>query len=173
MFFRFSHKTKKATVIIALILVVGLLTARAVSHDNTRAVVKKGGSGQFFIVNDGPNQIKVTVEKGALDDYLQLSRQSAVKITTELKQAWVDKGNGDGYYRLDFTFQPSGAYFHPPLELQLSGIYFTQVVNATLYDEEVKPLLSSRHPDGNQITYYIPHFSSYSYDHYDDSPSME
>jgi len=168
MFCRFSHKTKKATVIIALILVVGLLTAWAVSHDNTSCVVKKGGSGQFFIVNDGSNQIKVTVEKGALDDYLQRQRQSAVKITAQLEQAWVYKGNGDGYYRLDFTFQPSSAYFHPPLELQLSGIYFTQVVDAMLYDEDVKPVASYPHPDGNKITYYIPHFSSYSYDHYDD-----
>ena len=168
MFCQFSHRIKKSTVIIALILVSGLLTAWAMDHDNTSFVVKRGGKGQFFIVNDGPNQIKATIEKGALDDYLQQQSQSAVKIAAELEQAWVDKGNGDGYYRLDFTFQPSGAYFHPPLELQLSGIYFTQVVDARLYDEDVKPLPSDRHPDGNKITYYIPHFSRYSYDHYDD-----
>lgn len=163
---RCSSTTRKLTVAVGLVLVFGLAMAWA-NHYSASKVIKKRGKGQFFIVNNGPNKIQVAIQKGALDSYLQEQGQSTVNITAELDETWIDLDNGDGYYRLDFTFGPSGAYFDPPLELEFQGAYFTEVSDVTLYDEDGEQLPSDPHPGGNKMTYYIPHFSSYSYDHYD------
>ena len=76
----------------------------------------------------------------------------------------VGLDNGEGYYRLDFTFGPSGAHFDPPLELEFKGSYFTDISEVTLYGEDEEELPYDLHPGGNKMTYFIPHFSSYTYD---------
>lgn len=73
---------------------------------------------------------------------------------------------GDG---LLFIFGPSGAYFDPPLELTLRKDYFND--SAILVNELGEALeytvKSGKAKGVRYTTFYIPHFSSYSYDFYE------
>ncbi len=72
-------------------------------------------------------------------------------------------GNLDG---LDFTFGPSGAYFSPELELNLRGDYINGT-NYTLVNEAGEALKFTLKKNEREITFYLPDFSSYSFDLYD------
>ena len=88
-----------------------------------------------------------------------------VEITADLSEEWVDTGNGDGYYRLNFTFGPSGAYFTPnELEVEFRGKYVASSIEVAMYDENGELLDSRRHGNADKVTFYVPHFSSYYYD---------
>ena len=90
-----------------------------------------------------------------------------MEITADLSEEWIDTGDGSGYYRLDFTFGPSGTYFTPNnLEVELKGKYVSDSTNVVMYDEYGEALPATRKGQSDRITFYIPHFSSYYYDGY-------
>jgi len=126
------------------------------------------GYGDWITLVKGKNWICVEVFEGDLDVYMEEQGIDKVTITVDLVEQWVDTGDGTGYYRLDFTFGPSGAYFTPSaLRLELSGKYVSSDTAVTLLDEYGEALPSTSQGNENFLHYYIPHFSSYSYDMYD------
>jgi hypothetical protein len=129
-------------------------------------VVKKGAKGGFFLTN-GKDKINIAIEKNSLDAYLDELGINQVTIWCDLKEELVDLGNGINFYRLTFTFGPSGAYFTPEaLILTLSGKYASEDTKVSLYDENGEAVESNRQGSADTIKFYIPHFSSYYYDGY-------
>ncbi len=127
--------------------------------------VKKGG-GHWITLVKGKDWIEVNAPWGSLDAYMEEQGIDKVTITVDLVEQWVDTSGENGYYKLDFTFGPSGAYFTPgDFELEIGGKYVSSEV--TLLDEYGEALPSTSQGDGKFIFYYIPHFSSYYYDDYD------
>ena len=115
-----------------------------------------GRGGSITITRD----VVVKIPAGALNAYLAEKGVDVVEITVEM----IDFGDG-----LLFIFGPSGAYFDPPLELTLKGDYFDD--SAILVDE-LGEALEFKVQKGKvksvpYITYYVPHFSRYSYDFYE------
>ena len=85
-----------------------------------------------------------------------------VEITVEMIELYDESGQLVG---IDFIFGPSGAFFLPELELELGESYING--NHALFSEEGEALEYRLKKNGKSITFYIPHFSSYSYDQYD------
>ena len=126
------------------------------------------GDGDWITLVKGKNRIEALVVTGSLDAYMEEQGIDKVTITADLVEQWVDTGDGTGYYRLDFTFGPSGAYFTPSaLRLELGGKYVSSDTAVTLLDEYGEVLPSTSQGNGNFLYYYIEHFSSYSYDFYE------
>ena len=126
------------------------------------------GAGDWITLVKGKNRIEVLVVTGSLDAYMEEQGIDKVTITIDLVEQWVDTGDGTGHYCLDFTFGPSGAYFTPSaLRLELGGKYVSSDTAVTLLDEYGEVLPSTSQGNGNFLYYYIPHFSSYSYDFYE------
>ena len=88
---------------------------------------------------------------------------SSVKITVGLSEQWVETDTG-GHYCLEFTFGPHGAFFTEPLELSLIGKYRSPNTSALIYDENGEMMESWSQSSGHMTTFFIDHFSSYSYD---------
>ena len=80
----------------------------------------------------------------------------SVLITVELYYGW------DG--TLLFVFGPSGAHFEPDLELTILGGYVVDDMFMIGENGEALEYTSKKGP--GSLTFLIPHFSSYSYDHY-------
>jgi hypothetical protein len=158
------------TAIISLVLVVALCSAWAtINYYSISRTVDFGAGGSFAnIIHQGQNRVKVSVAAGALDTYMIEQGVNQVVYTVDLEEEWIDTGNGTGYYRLDFTFGPSGAHFEPPLEIQLSGKYVSANNAVAMYDENGELLETTSNGNGSKITYFVPHFSSYYYDDYDE-----
>jgi hypothetical protein len=158
-------------VISCLVLVFALsptwaLTIIQQNFYSSSTVVKKGAKGGFFLTN-GKDKINVAIEKNSLDTYLDELGINQVTIWCDLKEELVDLGNGINFYRLTFTFGPSGAYFTPEaLILTLSGKYASEDTKVSLYDENGEAVESNRQGSADTIKFYIPHFSSYYYDGY-------
>ena len=140
----------------SLFLVFTLGIAWAVTYYSASQVIKEGKGAEFTVVPD--EDITVDIEPGSLDVYLNEEGVDEVEITVDT----VDFENGD----LEFAFGPSGAHFTPSLRLTISGPYLEE--DLTLLDENGEALEYTVSHSGNSMTFYIPHFSSYYYDDYDD-----
>ena len=164
-----SHKVytmMRLTAFSCLVLVFALsATWATINHYSGSAVVHKGGKSGFFLSN-GKDKINIAIEKNSLDAYMDEQGINQVTIWAELEEELVEQGNGSSFYRLKFTFGPSGAYFDPPLILTLSGKYAAEDTKISLYDENGEAIESSRQGSADVIKFYIPHFSSYYYDGY-------
>jgi hypothetical protein len=129
--------------------------------------VYKGGGNWIQLVK-GQNKIWVEAYMGDLDAYMEKQGIDEVTITVDLVEQWVETGGQNGYYKLDFTFGPSGAYFTPrDLVLELTGKYVSSDAEVTLLDEYGEEVPSTVKGGGGHFSYYIPHFSNYYYDDYD------
>ena len=156
------------TAIFSFVLVIALCSAWAVTYYSESKVFNHSGGNLVLVKVQGMDRIKLTVPNGSLDDYLAEQGISDVEITADLEEEWVDTGGGTGYYRLTFTFGPSGAYFTPnELELELKGAYASDDTDVMMYDEIGEALPWTRNGQSDKITFYIPHFSEYSYDYYE------
>lgn len=165
MFLRF-RQTLSATAILGLLFVFVLSIAWAVNYYSASQVIGSSG-GSFYLVNDGPDKIRVTVKEQSLDGYLADEGINEVPITADLEEEWISTGGGTGYYRLRFTFGPVGAYFSPDeLELTLKGKYAADNPDVTLFDENGEALESTTSGNSDKITFFISHLSSYIYDAY-------
>lgn len=161
-----------------MVFLLALATVWAAQTYSASFTVKKGGGGSVEIITasvggyslldllDPLGVISVKVHKGALDAYMNEKKINAVKITVKVREELV-KQDGKSRYRMDFTFGPSGAYFNPPLELSLTGKYVDYGADVMLYDENGEELEYERYDLTDTIVFKIPHFSSYTYDHYD------
>ena len=130
--------------------------------------VNKGRAGSFTLVNNGPDKVKIIIPRKSLDDYMTDQGINEVTITADLTEEWVAPVTGEGYYRLNFTFGPSGAFFTPDkLEVELIGDYNAGSTQTLMYDENGEALEASGTGNADKVTYYVPHFSSYYYDDYD------
>ena len=115
---------------------------------------KKSTAGRIRLVR---GMVCVTIRGGALTNYMLMNNLSAVTINVEVFRLSPDS--------ILFVFGPSGAYFEPKLELTLKRQYM--LPNFMLYDENGEALEFEVRRKKDAITFFIPHFSSYSYDLYD------
>ena len=90
-----------------------------------------------------------------------------VTIAVKLREDLVKCKDGPTYH-LDFYFGPSGAFFEPSLELRIRGKYVETGCHVWLFDANGEEVEGTRNDKGNEIIFEIPHFSSYSYDFYDE-----
>ena len=140
-----------------LCLVLGLIfSAVSATYYDSKTIGENGGT---ITIN---SDAKITIPKHALSDYLDKQGISSVEITVEMVEVYDGEGNLD---TLVFTFGPDGCTFAPELELRLKGDYL--LPNYVLMSEEGEALEYTTQGNGNLITFYIPHFSRYSYDMYD------
>ncbi len=102
------------------------------------------------------SEASAKIYEDALKPYFQEQGINSVEIKVELYYGWDAS--------LLFVFSPSGAYFNPNLELTIAGGYIAE--NMTLLGEDGEALECTVKKKGNALTFYIPHFSKYSYDHY-------
>lgn len=130
-------------------------------------VILNGGGGTINIVNNGTDQIKLIIPQGALNTYMADHLLDGVNITVDTTEELIERDDGSTYWRLDFHFGPSSAYFDPPLILKLKGKYVSQDTQVWLYDETGEALEGTRTDSADMIRFEIPHFSSYYYDDYD------
>jgi hypothetical protein len=132
-------------------------------------VVDKGSEARNITLVNGKNLIQVSIPEGSMDTYMTIMGVESVMVTTQLTEEWVEANDGTGYYRLDFTFGPSGAFFIPELKLKLKGKYTQTIPEVWLYDENGEAL-DARSENGKKgmLIFLIPHFSSYTYDFYDE-----
>ncbi len=163
---KFSSTTLKSTIIVGLVF--GLSIAWAVQIYSSSMTVKKGQRGGMRLVGDGNSFIDVYTDNGTLDAYIEEQGIDKVKITCHLIETLVERDDGSTYYHLTFVFGPHGAFFTPePLWVKLKGKYFSDDTVILTYDENGEAVEGVRHRNGREIHFKIPHFSSYSYDHYD------
>jgi hypothetical protein len=118
-----------------------------------------GNDGGIIVINDNA---RIRIAEGALSAYLAEKGVDSVEITVEATELYDANGNFNGAM---FVFGPSGAYFDPPLRLQFRGEYIGKEM--LLFDENGEALEYNIIRDGKLVSFLIPHFSSYSYDHYD------
>ena len=124
----------------------------AASYSSSVVVEKKKG-GQIQINEEA----KIRIKNKAFDSYLNEQGIDAVEITVEMYYGW------DG--SIWFVFGPSGAFFEPEMELEIKGGYVEE--DMVLIGEDGEFLEYRSDKKGTKLNFYIPHFSSYSYDHYD------
>ena len=162
MFRRFSVK-HIALVCVALMLM--LSSAWAIqTYYNSVTIKKQKGFAQFQIIGW---EVFGEVRWGALDAYMNEQGVTSVKITVEATEELVQRDDGTSYYRLSFVFGPTGCYFDPPLELNIDGKYVAPDTEVRLYDANGELIPGERSfLYDDQMTFYIPHFSYYSYDQY-------
>ncbi len=154
MFTKF-HKHMRNTAIFSLILIFALSAAWA-TNSYFKSKTMSIGSGWFTnVVHQGKDRIKVYARDSTLDNYLiEQGLQQAV-LWVYLEETWIDTGGGNGYYQLDFTFGPSGAYFEEPLEIEMRGKYVCENNEVQMYDEYGEIVESTSNGNGSVITYYI------------------
>ena len=157
----------KSTAIIALVLAFALSAAWALEIYSNSRVYGVGEGGKIKLVKE-PNKTFVRVPEGSLDGYLAEHNLNEVEITVEMIEELVEREDGSTYYQVMFIFGPSGCYFEEgkELKLTLNGKY-AEDPNVWLYDENGEALEGKRKEEGKKMVFYIPHFSSYSYDEYD------
>jgi hypothetical protein len=166
MFKKLKHPMR-FTAIISLVFVFALSVAWAtINYYSASVVIHHGKLGKRSLVNGGNRDATIHIEKGALDSYMTDQGVNQVEITTELTEERISQG-GPPQYKLEFTFGPSGAYFNPPLELELTKAYANSP-DVWLYDENGELLEAKVNERGHEIRFSINHFSSYYYDDYDE-----
>ncbi len=166
MFSKF-HRHMRTTAIFSFVLIFALSAAWA-TNSYYKSKTMSMGSGWFTnVVHKGKDRIKVRVHDGALDNYLIEQGLEEVLLWVYLEEEWIDTGDGSGYYQLNFTFGPSGAYFEEPLEIEIRGKYVSENNEVQMYDENGEILEFTSNGNGSVVTYDIPHFSEYYYDDYD------
>ena len=149
------YTTIRWVAIICLVLAFALSAAWATTYYTSKNIDGMGGA---IVIN---SNAKVSIPEGALTNYLKEQNQDAVEITVEMEEIYDAKGQ---LTTLMFTFGPSGAYFDPPLELRLKGNYM--LADHLLFDENGEALEYTTQGNVNLMTFYLPHFSKYSYDDY-------
>ena len=128
-------------------------------------VIKKGDGATIDVVNKGNKIIKIWVDSEALDEYMIEQGINEVNLTVDVIETYVKPKKGKGHYELDFIFGPSGAFFTPDLEVRLEGVYYNSEV--WMYTEAGEALETYKHGSDEKLYFLVPHFSRYSYDHYD------
>ncbi len=160
---------RKSIAIFSLVLVFALSAAWAVqTHNASKWIGDKGG--KFDVVKTSKkDKVKVTIKKGALKAYLEEQGRDKAEITFETTEDLVPCGSGT-HYHFNFTCGPSGTYFdeNKPLELEIKGKYVETGCHVWLYNEDGEAIEGILKEGKDKIVFKIPHFSRYSYDHYDD-----
>ena len=140
----------------------------SIEYYSNQMIVKKGKGNWMSLVKQGQDEVYVDVIKGSLDAYMAEQGITSVEITGDLIAEQVQRADGSSYYRVTVIFGPSGAYFHPPLELSLKGKYVADDTDIVLLDESGEALETHHYNESGMIYFEVPHFSSYSYDFYDE-----
>ena len=157
-----------STAILSLVFVVALSIAWAVNTYNGSVIIENGSTYEqaIQIIQQGNDHIKVEIEGGSLDAYMDEEDLNEVLVTCELTEELVSGPNGD-YYKLNFEFGPSGAYFSPnPLVLKIKGKWVADDTEFWLNDENGEAIEGTRYDDADMIKFEIPHFSGYFYEGY-------
>ena len=89
-----------------------------------------------------------------------MRRQHLQTVTVTAEMFWLSDDS------LLFVFGPSGAYFDPLLELTLRREFVQG--QSMLLDESGEATDCRHEKQKHTKIFYIPHFSSYSYDLYDE-----
>jgi len=166
------HTALRFATIGCLLLVLAFTDAGAAQTYHASKVIKKGGGGTIYVAPNLLNllgvldKVTATIQSRSLDAYMQEKGINSVEITVDMTKELVQRADGSSYYRLEFHFGPSGAYFNPPLELKLMGKYVDQGSEVWLYDENGERLEGTRYNLLDRIVFEIPHFSRYGYDDY-------
>jgi hypothetical protein len=162
--------TIRFTTLGGLLLIFALSAAWAVEYYSASKVYQLGHDGEGFVIKPGADRVRARARANALDDYLTEKGLTEVEITTEMIEEFIEIGDGTSYYALNFIFGPSGTYFaeNKPFKLRIVGKYVNTPCDVWLYDENGEALEGTRRDDADQIIFDIPHFSSYTYDHYDE-----
>ena len=147
------------TVILSFALIVAISIAWATTTYYSASDVI-GDAGGSIKINDNAN---VLIKAGALSAYLGEQQINEVLITVDLEEILDAEGNLD---TLVFTFGPSGAYFDPELELQFKKEYVVEGIQ--IYNENGEAIEYTVKAGGKKVNFLIPHFSTYSYDLYDE-----
>jgi hypothetical protein len=151
------------TIAVALLLIMA--TAHAGSNTKSQKIRLGDPIKQMNIARD-PNgsSITATIPAKSIDDYLKSQGLSETTITVQTIEEWVTAPDGSSHRRLTFIFGPSGCYFTDPFELQLKKDYIS--ADCWLFDEKGEAVEATSKGNGSMLTFYIPHFSKYSYDQY-------
>ena len=166
--FQKLNTAMKSAAILSLVLIFALSAALAtINYYSSSKVYHVGEGSEFVVFEDNDGEVDVGVPAGSLDDYLEEQDLDEVEISVQMSEELVQCADGTQYYKLDFTFSPSGCYFDPPLELDIEGKYVETGCEVTLYDEDGEELEADVSSSGDELEYEIPHFSSYYYDDYD------
>lgn len=129
-------------------------------------IVKRYNGNGTYIAKAGKDWVWMHTTLGAVDAYMDEQGVDQVEITADMLEEWVQRDDGSGFWRLSFVFGPSGCFFEPPLRLEFSGKYVSDITEVWLYDEIGEALESFNYASGKKIIFEIPHFSRYSYDMY-------
>lgn len=170
MFQKMSPATQ-LTASLSLMLIIGISLVWASDYYSNSVVVprgKKGNSSMTVVKNGGKDKVEVLIRKHTLEPYMDEMGVDEVEVTVD---AVVDHvtGGAASYYAFDFTFGPAGAYFEPKLlELIFKGQYASERTEVWLYDENGEAVEGIRNDNADHTVFYIPHFSSYTYDNYDE-----
>ena len=153
------------TAIIFLILVVMVNVLWAVNNVKTQRIRLGDPIKQMNIARDANgSSITATIRAQSVDNYLREKGLKEAIITVKTVEEWVTNPDGSSHRRLTFTFGPSGCYFTTPFELELKQDYVTD--DCWLFDEKGESIPATRRGNGSILTFYIPHFSYYTYDQY-------
>jgi len=121
---------------------------------SSSVVVKIGKGGELDINPEAYLKIK----SKSVDDYLKEMGIKSVEITVEMYYGWDRE--------IWFVFGPSGTFFTPKeLELTILGGYIEE--DMLLLGEDGEFLEYTVDKKQQSLTFFIPHFSSYSYEDYD------
>jgi hypothetical protein len=161
----------KSTAIFSLVLMLGLSIAWAIEYYSGSVTIprgKKGNSSISLIHDGGQDKVGFVVKKRTLEPYMDEQGVNEVTVTVDATVGWVDDDQG-GHYQMNFTFGPSGAFFDPhPAQLKLFGKYHSDNNEVWLYDANGEALDGDRNSKVDHTIFYIDHFSSYTYDNYDE-----
>ena len=166
------HTAMRFATISCLLLVLAFTDAGAAQTYHASKVIKKGWGGTIYVA---PNlldllgvldRVTATIPSRSLDAYMNEQGIKSVEITVDMIEERVQQADGSSYYKLEFYFGPTGAYFNPPLELKLTGKYVSPNTDVWLYDENGERLEGTRCNLLDTIIFEIPHFSRYGYDDY-------
>ena len=133
---------------------------------STSDIIKMGEGTTIDVINEADAIIKIWVDSGALDVYMEEQGISQVNLTVDVIETLVESADGSSYYQIEFEFGPSGAFFSPNLEVRLEGVYYNNS-NVWMYDKDGQPLETYDHGSDGKLYFLVPHFSSYSFDEYD------
>lgn len=160
---------RKSIAIVSLFFVFALSTAWATEQYSGSVVIGMGDEGEIQLIDDSDGEVEIDIEEGSIDAYLQEQGIDEVEITVEMFVDIVEY-NGNTYHHFTFVFSPSGCYFdaNDPLEIEIEGEYVNVGGSCQLYDEDGEEVEYEFDESDLEIEYFIEHFSSYSYDHYDD-----
>ena len=156
--------TLTQSVMVVCLVVLAFSAAWATQHYYASEDAKKNKECKFKVVDEKKpkRKIEIKIKKGAINDYLKQEKIKKVKIIVEVEEELAACEEGT-HYHLNITFEPSGTFFDPPLELKLTGDYVDTGCDVRLFDENGDPVPSRLSKSGDKITYFIKHFSVYDY----------